>query len=268
MNAPVLRLPQALVIFLALALLAGNGSGALADERDDLAVIMDRGFVRVAVHHGPPGTVKDFATGEWSGLYPALYRAIFGTIDVEVEFVDTHWAAMIPALQSGNVDMAFLAIHPSRAATLDNSVPLLFNPMSVLVLDAEAESFAWEDFDEPGTRVAVNDGSLHEALVREMLPQATFVLAQDTAETFVQLESGRADLVVNNFIPLDRFVKVRERGAVVVPEPAVGNVNAFLFRKNNPDLRRFLDNAILYMRVNGTLNAIFRDHGLEDFLYE
>lgn len=254
---------------LAVAAASAGSTAAIAQDRDDLARIMERGTVRVAMSHSPPNLVKDVVTGDWSGPYADLYRSIFATIDVEVVFVDTPWGGMIPGLQSGDVDLALLAVLPARAVAVDYSDPVEFSPLAVLLPDAATdEAVTWEALDREGFRFSAISGGVHAQMLETILTDAQIVPSVDYNGGILQLETGRADAVAGHINNIGSYVKERGLGRVVVPEPAVGMVSAIAFRPDNPALKRFLNAGLLSHRMDGSMRAFFSAAGTADFLYE
>jgi len=257
------------VSLLASALVAAPAP-ASADERDDLARIMDRGTVRVAMSHSPPNLVRDLVSGEWTGPYADLYRSIFASIDVEVEFVDTPWGTMIPGLQSGDVDLALLAVLPARAVAISYSDPVEFSPLAVLLPDGETPEapVAWAELDREGFRFSAISGGVHARMLEAILTDAEILLSVDYNGGILQLETGRVDAVAGHINNIGSYVTERGRGRVVVPEPAVGMVSAIAFRPGNPALERFINAGLLSHRMDGSMRAFFAEAGTADFLYD
>lgn len=239
-----------------------------ADGEDALTTIRERGVVRVALSHSPPNLVKDVTTGEWSGAWPDLFRSIFGSIDVEVEFVDTPWGSMVPGLQSGNVDLAVLAILPNRAVTVDYSDPVDFSPIAVLVPEGDPEeTVTWSSLDREGFRISVLAGGAAEQMLRRMLQRAELVAAVDYNDSWLQLQTDRADAMTGYVHTVEGYARDRGEGVVLVPEPSVGLATAITFRPGNPALKRFLNAGIVARRMDGSLRAFFARTGTADYLY-
>lgn len=254
----------AALLFLCAGMLAQVQAVAAEDALD---TIRERGVVRVAVSHSPPNTVKDIVTGEWSGLYPDIYEAIFSTIGVDVEYVETDWGSMIPGLQTGIVDMTVMGMTAPRALVFEYAEPLLAVQLSILLLEEVPAEITWEELDRPGFRVGTQ-GPILIDFAERVLPNSELVISETQDETFVNLQTGRVDAAISYYLPLVRFSEARDIGFVRIPEPVVGTANTIMFRTGNPDLKRFIDTAIVTMRLNGSLRAIFRKHGFEDFMYE
>lgn len=183
--------------------------------------------------------------------------------------VDTAWGNMIPSLQSGTVDLAPLTIRGRPAMVLDYSDPILLMPLTVLLPDdADAGLDSWAALNDPSYRLAVMEGSVHAALAEPILPDATFVYVTDHNDAILALETGRADAVISHYTAVVNYVKRRDQGRAVIPEPVVGLVNALTFRPGNPALKRFLNASILASRVGGGMRAIFERYGTAQFIYE
>jgi len=77
-----------------------SGAAGLVDE------IKQRGTMRFCVADWPY-LQKDPKTGKWSGYDADLAEALAGRLGAKVEFVDSSWGNMIPALLAKKCDVAW-----------------------------------------------------------------------------------------------------------------------------------------------------------------
>lgn len=240
---------------------------AMAEET--LRAIQDRGVVRIAVSQSHPNMIKDLATGTWSGPHTALYRAVFEPLGVDVEFVETPWGSMVAGLQSGTVDITLFSVMPARALAVDYSDPIYVSPLSVLLTDGSGpEAVTWADLNREDFRIVVTEGGIHASLVGARLDRAHLVPATDNSDSFLKLESGRADGVLNHIYALQGYVDSRGQGRVVIPEPSIRMANAFAIRKGSPALMRYLNTVLMVFRLDGTLRDIYAGTDTQRFLLD
>jgi polar amino acid transport system substrate-binding protein len=100
---------------------------AMAETPDPAAVqsLTPSGRLRVAINFGNPILVqKDAKTGEAKGVSPALARQLASKLGVPADFIAYKEAGKVfEALKSGAWDIAFLAIEPARAESIDFTAP-------------------------------------------------------------------------------------------------------------------------------------------------
>ena len=101
-------------------------------------------------------------------------------------------ASVIAALKSGEADMAFMGIEPSRVAQLDFSPPLFGFDYSYLV-PPSSPIRAPADADRPGARIVAVRNHASEIALRKIITQATMLYTELAEEAFDLLRAGDAD---------------------------------------------------------------------------
>ena len=133
-------------------------------------------------------------------------------------------------------NMAGSAASRSDEAVRPGIVPAVF-------LAASGQAFVHGDLGEHRpwrtSRVAVIEGTICRSIAPNVMPNDTVVPGEDT-DAMLLLETGRADAAIGHVTVMERCAKTRG-GAVFIPEPRVGLVKAFAFRKGNPDVKRIPD---------------------------
>lgn len=265
-------MPRPLSLLLAtVLLLCAHSLPAQAQESetgDLIDVIRERGAVRMAVSQAPPSFVKNVADGTWSGTYIEMAEALFSPLGVEVEPVEVAWGAMVAAAQAGQVDIIYSGLQPQRSLVVDYSIPVQLIPMTVASLSDEIEVPAtWAELNASGLTLSVAEGTVMQFLTDPLTPDMAKVMSSDLTDGLMQLDTGRADLMVGYGSANRSFIDARGRGVLVAPEPRVGVMNAFSFAKGNPGLKAYLDAAIRAARASGALYRILSASGSDPYLY-
>jgi len=215
-----------------------------------------------AVAGGAPYYIKDIAGGPWKGFYIDLSKLLAGELDAELAIVETTWGNAILELQANHIDVFFgLNPTPRRALSVDFSVPIFHNAFS-LVTRAGLAGEAWENFNKPEVRIAVDAGSSHDQVVSRMCPQAQMSRFRTADEATLALQSGRVDaqcLILMLALPLKKHVP--GLGPVVTPRPIFFTTSNAGFRRE-PDRawRDFVNVWIDYNRSLGTVQAAIVDN--------
>ncbi len=236
---------------------------AKAQEQTDLQRIIENKVVRIGAPIADPYYIQEPGSDEWTGVVPDVARMIFGGIGVEVVFVPTEWGTAIAGLQADRFDLmgAFDAT-PERGLAVDFTEPMGSLDTGILTLAGDGAKYAnWEDIAKSGARIATVDGASPLLAARTMLPDANWVLVPKWEDAFLQLESGRADIVLAAAITLARFVERRGKGEVVLPKPLVGVPTNFALKKSNPsELKNWLDLTLAYYERRNQIAPIWRKY--------
>lgn len=206
---------------------------ASAQEKTDMATIIERGVVRVGAVNQPPYYHQDLATGEWSGLIPEIIEHIFAQVDVKVEYVPTDWGSGVAGLQSGHFDIigAYNAT-PSRALAIDFTKSVGQVPTAIATYDDDPSKYAtWEQINTPDVKVAAIEGAGTTRGAVAVAPEAGWVFLANNDAMIAELESGRVDIILTSQPAVMDFIAARGQGTMVIPRPLVGNPANFGIRK-------------------------------------
>jgi polar amino acid transport system substrate-binding protein len=252
---------MAMAMAAAVALL--GASHALAQEKSDLQVIRDKGVVRVGAVHAPPYYVKDPASGKWSGLVPDIAELLFGKINIKVEYVETQWGTAVAGLQSDKFDLigAYNAT-PERALAIDFTRPIGYLLVGVVTLKSDADKWkSWQGVDLGTTRIAAVDGAGTTKAAESVLKNVKWVRTASNDAMLLELESGRADIILSNHPTLLKYIEARRKGRMIIPEPQLRQPTSFGLRKYpSKDLRDWLNVALAFYEADGSLEGIWQKH--------
>ena len=233
---------------------------ALAQDLPDLG---GRTIVVVTENAYPPLQFVDPATGEAIGWEYDAMAEIAERLNAEVEYENTSWDAMIPAVSQGQYDLGMtgITIREDRAEMVDFSEPYMRSEMVMLVRGDEerfddAEGFA-ADPDllmaaQPGTTpfyvgvYDVLDGDEANPRIKQFETFGAGVQA---------LRTGDVDLVLTDGTAGEGYVAASDGALKIVGEPLGTEDFGFIFPKGS-DLVEPVDAAIASMREDGTLDAL------------
>lgn len=145
-------------------------AGALAGARAELGAT---GQLRAAINYGNPILASRDAVGQPRGVSVDLAREAARRLGLPIELVTfTSAGNVVEAVKAKQVDLAFVAIDPVRAADMEYTAPYVIIEGAYLVRQASPLQ-SNEDVDRPGTRVVVGRGSAYDLFLTRQLKSAT-----------------------------------------------------------------------------------------------
>ena len=135
------------------------------------------GKLRAAINFGNPILASRGAGGEPQGVSVDLAREAARRLGLPIELVTFSSAgSVVEAVKAQQVDLAFVAIDPVRAADMEYTAPYVIIEGAYLVRAGSALQRN-EDVDRAGTRVVVGRGSAYDLFLTRELKAATLVRA-------------------------------------------------------------------------------------------
>ncbi|MFK9095029.1 transporter substrate-binding domain-containing protein [Bacillus salipaludis] len=184
--------------------------------------------------------------GKYLGYDMDLGRAIAKSLGVKVEFKQYKFEALIPALQTGEIDMVIAAttIRGDRAKAVSFSNPYYATGQVLLVSSKDTTSKSYQDLDKEGKKIGAQQGTTGSLYAKGGFKKATVVDFDDYTEAVMALKKGDIDAVIFDE-PLVRMTEKMQEGVrgiyelaskenlgVMVPhddQETVQWLNSFLF---------------------------------------
>ncbi len=244
-----------------LAMLAATSAHAASHLPDlegrTIAVVTENAY--------PPLQFIDPASGDAIGWEYDAMAEIAERLNIEVEYQNISWDAMIAAVAEGQYDMGMtgITIREDRAEVVDFSDPYMRSEMVMLVRGDEdrfddAAGFAADDdllvAAQPGTTpfyVAIYDVLDGDEANPRVVKFETFGAGVQA------LRTGDVDLVLTDGVAADGYVEASDGGLKVVGEKLGSEDFGFIFPKGS-ELTAPINAAIADMRDDGTLDALNR----------
>lgn len=250
----------AVCVFLAVALICSAAFGGdirqQLSRESTLEKALQRGALRVGMSTFVPWAMKD-KNGELIGFEIDVARRLAKDMDVEVEFVPTKWAGIIPALLTGKFDMIIggMGILPSRNLKVNFSIPYDYTGMSIVAHKKLAAGFdSLEDFNRPDVVLAVRLGATPARAAKKYLPDAELRQFDDESQAYQELLNGNAHAVVAS-APTPAFYALRYPDRLFLPltETFTREPIGFALRKGDFDTLNFVNNWIRFVDAEGWL---------------
>lgn len=233
----ILRLASAAV----LALVATVASG-----QDKLIVATDTAFVPFEFKQGDT----------YTGFDIDLWDAIAEEIGREYELQPMDFSGIIPALQTGQVDVALagITIKPERQEVIDFSDGY-YDSGFLLMVPTDSEIEGAEDLG--GKLLAVKTGTSASDYAEEHFEDTKLRKFPNIDNAYLELRTGRVDAAMHDTPNVLYYVKNAGDGQVkAVGEQMLAHEYGIAFPKGS-DLVDDVNAALQVLRENGTYDAIY-----------
>lgn len=243
----------AILIVLSLGLIAGCGGDS--SKKDD-GLENQKKILRVAT--SPDFSPFEFidAEGKIVGFDVDLMNAIGKKLGREVEFENSSWDGLIPALQSGNVDVviAGMAITPERQEQILFSDPYYETGLGIFV----AKDSGIKSLDDlKNKRIAVQVGTLGQDIA-EGVEGAEVQKLNVSSDTFLELKNGTVDAVINHVPVFKYYVKITGIDTLeIAGEALTAASDGIAVRKDNQELADDINKALKEIKESGEYDAIY-----------
>jgi polar amino acid transport system substrate-binding protein len=186
-------------------------------ERVKRTKIVRTGFVAGAA----PYFVKSVATGEWQGFCVDFAHQFADSLGAKLQIVDTTWGNAVLDLQANKIDCMFgMAPTEQRMKTVGFTDPLFLNTFT-LVARKGYDPKTWDEVNQPGSRISVDQGSNQDQFATQTLTKAQLQRFETSGDATLAVQTGRADaqlLVI--LLGVTVLSKSPQLGHLIVPTPA------------------------------------------------
>ncbi len=253
------------ISFVALAVAAilalpGNAMAQSAQQslssESVIETIKKRGVMRVGMSTFVPWAMRN-KSGNLIGFEIDVATKVAKDFGVEVEFVPTAWAGIIPALLAGKFDAIIggMSITAQRNLTVNFTAPYAHSGTGIMANKKLAADLKWpEGYNSASVTFTCRRGATPCGDIRKMFPKATLRQFDDQAQTTQEVLNGNAHAMVSSQ-PLPAFTIFDNPDVVFAPtkENLTRGNEAFAIRKGDPDALNVLSNWILVNTANGWL---------------
>ncbi|MGA8280479.1 MAG: transporter substrate-binding domain-containing protein [Desulfobacterales bacterium] len=247
------------VLAMSMGLAGAAAAGKIQQELTGESTIenaLKRGVLRVGMSTFVPWAMKD-KTGKLIGFEIDVANRLAQDTGVEIEFVPTKWAGIIPALLTGKFDVIIggMGILPQRNLKVNFTIPYDYSGMSIVANKQLAAGFKrLEEFNRPEVKIAARLGSTAEMAVRKYMPQAKLQLFDDESQVIQELRSGRVHAMVAS-APLPTYLALENPEVLFLPlqETFTKEPIGFAVRKGDVDTLNYFNNWIRVVEAEGWL---------------
>ena len=228
---------------------------AQADVLDD---ILERGALRVGVAEFVPWAMPAERGGH-VGYDIDLGIKIAKDMGVRVEFKVYEWKDIIPALETGEVDMISggIVITPQRALRISFTRPVAMSGAGMATnthMTRDIENL--EQLNDPDIVIATITDTFTEGVARSIFDKAEIHSHGNKDDAEKEILEGRAHAYISS-LPAVQFLVANNSDAIDLPlsDPLVGWAEALAVQKGEQQLLNFLNAWITAHKADRWLNS-------------
>jgi glutamate/aspartate transport system substrate-binding protein len=253
---------------LAFAVAALAAGGALAQAGDTLAKVKSSGVITMGVRDSSGALSYTLGDGKYAGFHYELCERIIGNVEkavgrkVEVKYQSVTSQNRIPLVQNGTVDIECGSTTNNAARQKDVSFAVTTYVEEVRIA-VKANSGITNIAQLKDRNVATTTGTTSVQLLRkhERANGIDFkeVFGKDHADSFLLLESGRADafvmdgqILAGNIAASKSPADYRIVGEVLSVEPI-----AIMIRKDDPAFKKLADDTLRDLMKSGEVAKLY-----------
>jgi len=253
---------------LAFAVAALAAGGALAQAGDTLAKVKSSGVITMGVRDSSGALSYTLGDGKYAGFHVELCQRIIGNVEkavgrkVDVKYQSVTSQNRIPLVQNGTVDIECGSTTNNAARQRDVSFAVTTFVEEVRIA-VKANSGITSIAQLKDRNVATTTGTTSVQLLRkhERATGIDFkeIFGKDHADSFLLLESGRADafvmdgqILAGNIAASKSPADFRIVGEVLSVEPI-----AIMIRKDDPAFKKLADDTLRDMMKSGDIAKLY-----------
>ena len=223
-------------------------------QESRLDAVLANGTVKVCTTGDyRPFTYLDPATGEWSGIDIEMAKDLAAKMDVDVEYVQTSWATLMPDfLSKCDIAVGGISISMERAEQAFYTTATLDEGKTPITLCENVDKYdTVEEINQPGVRSITPIGGTNEKFADANYPNGDIIRFEDNNAIFDEIIAGRADVMTTDASETLWVANEHPQLCAVHPE------NPFNFSQKAYLLPR--GDAVFQEYLNQWLNMSFND---------
>jgi lysine/arginine/ornithine transport system substrate-binding protein len=225
--------------------------------------------IRFGVDPSYPPFESKAPDGSLIGFDIDLGNAICGKLNAKCVWVENDFDGMIPALQARKIDaiLSDMSVTPKRLQQIDFTSNISDSPTR-MVSKAGSNLLPTPE-SLKGKSIGVEQGTIQETYAKTYFePNGVKVVSyQNQNQVYADLKSGRLDASLQDEIQAGvGFLKTPEgqgfefAGPQIKDEKILGAAAAIGLRKNDPDLKNLINQALADLLKDGTYQAIAKKY--------
>jgi polar amino acid transport system substrate-binding protein len=222
--------------------------------------IQERGELIVGTMGNMPPLNMTSKDGEIFGLEPDLAKLLAKAMDVKVKFVTKPFNKLLPALQSGEVDMVLsgMTITPERNRKVAFIGPYFISGKAFLTkINTIAYADEAEDANNPNTKVVTLKGSTSQAFAESFLDKTTLFTTDGYDEAVDMVLQDKVHAMIADYpICVVSVFRYPEAGLLSVVTQLTYEPIGIAIPANDPLLMNWTRNTLNNIEGSGALDEL------------
>ncbi len=231
----------------------GSGEGSRLDT------VLAEGQLRVCTTGDyRPFTYLDPDTGQWSGIDIDMVENLAARMDVDVEYVQTTWATLMPDFLAGcDIGVGGISISMERAEQAFYTAATLEEGKTPITRCENVEKYdTVEEINQPGVRSITPIGGTNEKFADANYPDGEIIRFEDNNAIFDEIIAGRADVMTTDASETLWVANQHPELCAVHPEdPFDFSQKAYLLPRGDEVFQEYVDQWLNIAVNDGTYDA-------------
>ena len=193
------------------------------------------------------------------GVEADLARALAITLDKKLEFVEVKWKDLIPALNSGKIDiiMSGMSVTMPRSMQISFTEPYLRNGlMTAVPLETVGKFRTPADILFHRDPVGVVENTVSEEFARRFLVNAKIILLKKSSDAPDYFEGKRISMFIHDAYAIGWLISQNESELAGIWTPLSNDSFAWGISRGNPKLLKSVNGVLKGWKDNGSLDKM------------
>jgi len=238
-----------------------SATAASSDQAPVLARIAESGSLRVGMSAGQPPFNVTNREGKIIGMDVDLAGLLAAALDVDLKIVDMPFNQLLPALESGDVDLVISGM----TATLQRNMraafvgPYHITGKSILARSETIAALGTQELNRDDLRIAALKGSTSEDFVRGVAPTATLVATETYDDAIDLLLSNKVEMfVADASIIMLSMLRWPDAGLTAASKPLTIEPIGIAVPANDPLMLNLIENYVNALQASGALEQLHK----------
>jgi polar amino acid transport system substrate-binding protein len=216
--------------------------------------------------------------GNPTGVSVEMAKALGEYLGREVEIIDTPYPSLIPALETGQIDIIIssMTINEERMKKVDFSDPYTTSQLMMLV-HKDSKVMSWQDLDDPEVTIASKTGTIGALWAAANAPNANIKNIDEEATAVLEVSQGNADVFIYDPLSIVNHHNNYPDSTRAVLEPLPNTRGwGIAMQKDQDELKEKINAFLKEAKEDGTFEELrekflkdkvkeFEDNGLDFF---
>lgn len=198
--------------------------------------------------------------GKPTGFDVEIAQTMAKELGVELVIKDMEWAGLIPALQSGKVDMVISGMTGTleRAKSITFSDPYFTTGLCALISTKRSPNVAHVDeLNGKDKILAVKTGTTADLVAHDRFPDADIRRFKDETACVREVVEGRADAFFYDQISIAKHQKQNPASTKALLEPFTYEPYSIAIRKGDFDFWNWINRYLETIRADGRYDKLY-----------